>query len=310
MWHVYKHTNIYNDKVYIGMTSKDNPVRRWGKQGNGYFQHNPHFTAAIKKYGWDSGFKHEVLFSFETMEEAEEKEIELISFYDATNPKYGYNVLAGGNCSNHSSEETRRKQSEAHKGFHHSEETKQLLREINLGSKRSEEARRHMSESAKKRKRHPMSQETKDKISAKHKGKKLSQEQIDLLRLCNSITVSQYDLNGKFIQTFPSAKEAERRLGLKSTHINECCRSEGKTKPKSSNGYQWRYRDDGKDIGSVDEFHRPTKVGQYDEKDGLICVYENATEAARAIDGDGSAIRKCCKGKLKFHRGYKWKIVE
>ncbi len=309
MWYVYKHTNIYNGKVYIGMTSKDNPAIRWGKQGSGYSK-NLHFTATIKKYGWDEGFTHEVLFAFETKAEAEEKEIELIAFYNATNPNLGYNILIGGNCTDHPSEETRRKQSEAHKGFRHSEKTKQYLRQINLGVKKSAEACKHMSESAKKRKRTPMSQETKDKIGARNKGKKLFQEQIDLLKSKNITTVSQYELNGKFIRTFESAKEAEKALGLSDSHINECCKTEGKSKPKSSNGYQWRYRDDGEDIEPLSNFHRFAKIGQYDKDGTLIKIYESAVEASKAVDGDNSAIRKCCNGKLKTYKGYFWKFIK
>lgn len=90
---VYKHTNIINGKVYIGITVNE-PILRWGKDGHGYDKQK--FGIAIKEYGWDN-FSHEILFRHLTQEEAYKKEIELISFYDSTNPSRGYNVHKGGN---------------------------------------------------------------------------------------------------------------------------------------------------------------------------------------------------------------------
>lgn len=69
---VYKHTCIKNGKVYIGITSHT-MEQRAGLTGRGYKAHNPHFWAAIQKYGWKDGFTHEVLFTFDTIEEAEQK---------------------------------------------------------------------------------------------------------------------------------------------------------------------------------------------------------------------------------------------
>ena len=50
-------------------------------------------------------------------------------------------------------------------------------------------------------------------------------------------TVSQYDLNGHFIQTFESIAEANKYLGIKDSHISSCCSG----KRKTSNGYIWKY---------------------------------------------------------------------
>lgn len=91
IWTVYKHTSPVN-KVYIGITSQ-NPEDRW-LNGNNY-KGNKHFNSAIKKYGW-SNFKHEILFENLTKQEAKDKEIELITLYDSTNPDKGYNLSSGG----------------------------------------------------------------------------------------------------------------------------------------------------------------------------------------------------------------------
>jgi hypothetical protein len=52
---VYKHTNKYNNKIYIGIT-KQNPIKRWAN-GKGY-KINSHFRNAIEKYGWDNFTKY------------------------------------------------------------------------------------------------------------------------------------------------------------------------------------------------------------------------------------------------------------
>ena len=89
---VYKHTNVINGKVYIGITVNE-PVVRWGRNGDGYS--TQYFGIAIKKYGWEN-FKHEILFENLSAKEASQKEIELIKEYDATNSEKGYNIAKGG----------------------------------------------------------------------------------------------------------------------------------------------------------------------------------------------------------------------
>lgn len=110
-WCLYKHTNIINGKVYIGITKFGNsPSKRWGKNGNRY--NTQFFGKAIHKYGWDN-FEHEILFENLTEIEAKQKEIELIKFYDSSNLKKGYNLTKGGDGSLglFPNEETRIKQS-------------------------------------------------------------------------------------------------------------------------------------------------------------------------------------------------------
>lgn len=93
MYYVYKHTNIFNDKVYIGITCRD-PKKRWN---NGYgYRNNKYFWRSIQKYGWNEGFVHEILYEDLTYESACQKEIELIATYNSTNPNYGYNHHKGG----------------------------------------------------------------------------------------------------------------------------------------------------------------------------------------------------------------------
>ena len=91
-WCVYCHTNLFNGKKYVGITSK-NPKHRWSN-GNGY-KNNSHFSRAIKKYGWNN-FKHEILLLNESYDYACRAEVCLIKHYKLTNDKYGYNITEGG----------------------------------------------------------------------------------------------------------------------------------------------------------------------------------------------------------------------
>lgn len=53
--------------------------------------------------------------------------------------------------------------------------------------------------------------------------------------------VYQYDLNGKFIMSYPSTGIAAKAIGVKTpSHIGECCRG----KIKTYKGFVWRYAED------------------------------------------------------------------
>ena len=89
---VYCHENKSNGKLYFGIT-KTSTRRRWSR-GNGYkTQHI--FGKAIAKYGWD-GFEHIILFTGLSEEEAKQMEIDLIREFKTQDKRYGYNMTAGG----------------------------------------------------------------------------------------------------------------------------------------------------------------------------------------------------------------------
>lgn len=51
--------------------------------------------------------------------------------------------------------------------------------------------------------------------------------------------INQYDLDGNYIATYDSIREAERKTGTKNTGINACLHN----KYKKSNGFMWKYAD-------------------------------------------------------------------
>lgn len=165
---VYKHT-FPNGKVYIGIT-KRGVKSRW-RNGLGY-KKNKLMYKAINKYGWQN-ILHETLFENLTKAEAENKEIELISFLKSNDPRFGYNINNGGNCCGTHSKETREKISKALKGKQNClgrEISKEHLEKMKQGFLKSIENGTYML------KRGGHSQKTKDLISSKLKGKKKSEE--------------------------------------------------------------------------------------------------------------------------------------
>lgn len=236
---VYKHTSP-NNKVYIGITCKD-PKRRW-QNGNGYST-SVKFYRAIQKYGWEN-IKHEILFENLTKEQAEQKEIELIAFYNSTDERFGYNISSGGEnhfAGYHHSEETKRKISNAQKGeLNHmygkrwkmSEEGKEKIRQSRLGMVFTEEHKKNISK-GKSGKNHQnygkhLSLETRIKISKSNGGK----------------PICVYDKNTKeFIGEFNTRSEACSFLGL-SENAHKQIGVVLKHKRKSLYGYIWRYKDE------------------------------------------------------------------
>jgi group I intron endonuclease len=144
IYSVYKHTNLTNNKCYIGITRRD-PKVRWGHNGYNYTNSvNKHFANAIEKYGWD-GFAHEVLFSGLSKEDAENKEIELIAQYKSNQAEFGYNIENGGNCRGKTAEITKQRISQSNTGKKRTEEAKQKMRDVALrtAKERSERLRQH-----------------------------------------------------------------------------------------------------------------------------------------------------------------------
>lgn len=148
VYKVYMHTNLINNKKYIGITSRK-LNQRW-QNGHGY-KHNKFFYRAIQKYGWDN-FKHEVLLCNLTQEQAEMFEIELIKYYKSNNHEFGYNIQKGGNLGNTDltmSAETRKKMSLCRKNKKMNEITKQKISIANQGKVLSPVTRQKISQAKK-----------------------------------------------------------------------------------------------------------------------------------------------------------------
>ena len=220
------HTNIYNNKKYIGMTGQK-PEKRWGLNGYGYIG-NEYFYRAIQKYSWDS-FNHEILFCNLTIDEAEILEIEIIKHYKSTNPKLGYNIREGGCCTRIA------------------DTTREKLRLININRPKED---------------HPFlgkvhSEETKSKLRAKAierykdgshpvRGKVKSPEQRAILSAIKK-AVGKWKGSKNYrarkiicIETniiYNTIREAYIYTGISERNISAVCRK----KHKTAGGYHWEY---------------------------------------------------------------------
>jgi len=100
-WKVYAHILKKDNRAYIGITGKENPVWRWGTHGEGYTTpineklHHRKFANAINKYGWDN-FDHIILEENLLPEEAEKLEVEYIIKFNSI--KNGFNQDSEGNA--------------------------------------------------------------------------------------------------------------------------------------------------------------------------------------------------------------------
>lgn len=91
--YIYKITNNFNDKIYIGQTARDIDTRfaEHCSETRGHSRlHN-----AIQKYGWKN-FKIEEIEKI-PLSKLDEREIYWIKYYDSTNKEKGYNITKGGN---------------------------------------------------------------------------------------------------------------------------------------------------------------------------------------------------------------------
>lgn len=251
---VYMH-RFPNGKVYIGITSKK-PELRW-LSGKGYQTQNVY--KAILKYGWEN-IEHIILLSGLSKEEAERKEVELISMYDSTNPEKGYNIENGGDSTGKHSEATREKISRNKKGWNPSEETRRKMSEAKKGKPISEALRKALTGRpgkplSEKQKAallaanigRVVSEETRKRQSESHKGKKLPEEQRKKIsesgkisqRKCKAVRVIQFDLDGNQIRIWDCMTDITEELGISQPHICSCC----KGKRKTTGGFKWRYAD-------------------------------------------------------------------
>lgn len=97
---IYKFTNRINNKIYIGKANNLEERFKFHKRNynNSNLQdYNTKFYRALRKYGFEN-FDYEILESnkYWTEEILNQKEIEYIAKYQATEDEYGYNIQKGG----------------------------------------------------------------------------------------------------------------------------------------------------------------------------------------------------------------------
>ena len=198
---------------------------------------------AIKNYGWGNFITDYYECPDEDLDKHERWMIRVMG----TLAPGGYNLTEGG-LNGKKSEITKQRMSEAHIGKVLTEEHKMNMSEAQKGEKshwygkvsektpfygktHNEESKKKMSE-AKLSEKHPMygkthTEESKKKMSEAHMGEKNHK----------SKQVYQYDMNGKYIQSFISCREAGMYLKKAPANISSCARG-GREKAYD---FRWSY---------------------------------------------------------------------
>jgi len=135
------------------------------------------------------------------------------------------------------------------------------------------------------------------------------------------IAVVQLTLDGQYVATYPSIKQAAIETGLDDTGIGESCRGNR----KQSSGYFWmfeskylHYKEEGKleseikkmkeDLNKRKEIHG-TYILQSTVENIPVEVYISGKSITRKHGFDSSTISKCCRGIFHKMYGYKWEYI-
>lgn len=161
---IYKTTNLINNKIYIGKHQTENI-------NDSYLGSGINLKKAIKKHGLEN-FKKEILFIFDTEEEMNRKEKELIN-EDFISDENNYNLGIGGEGGPHfkGKKHTQEAIDKSNRTQEYIEKRKKTFKENfekginkswNKGKKQTIEHNKKISEGCKGR---IISEETKEKIS-------------------------------------------------------------------------------------------------------------------------------------------------
>lgn len=209
-----------------------------------------------------------------------------IDRYDTRNPKFGYNVAAGGTGSIGVKwdDERKRKHSESVSGDgnpmfgrHHSKETIALMSKnrAKVGmTKEQIQSRTETLIKANKRRRKP---------------------------------IRQLDLNGNLIATYPGMGELEKETGFSHSTICNVCRGKNDT----AYGFRWEYEDESlRKQADERRKERPSlgnAVVQLSLDGAEIAQFKSLSAAERETGLSRDRIGDCCVGGLESYGGYQWR---
>lgn len=116
--------------------------------------------------------------------------------------------------------------------------------------------------------------------------------------------VSQFNLSGEYITTFPCAADAAEVIGVSPSSIRHNCNGDTKT----CGGFLWQW-----DVDKVYNNDIPQsvkiecKILQIDEKGNIVGEYKSMKEASRQTGINYAGIYNCCRNAQNKAGGYKWK---
>lgn len=236
MFIVYKHTNVLNNKAYIGFT-KHSIEERWNQHCTDSSRGSMFaFHKAIRKYGHES-FKHEILEQCDSLENGMKREAFWIKQEKSLITENGYNMREGGSgpyaWTDDMKEMHRQKTSEGTKRAFKNPEIKERHKIATKIARNTPEARKRNSEA--QRLNNKVNPEINKKRSLTTK-KTWSNPELPALKRISK-PVQQLDMNGNIIFQYRSAHHAARELNLSQGSISNVAR--GRT--KTAGGFIWKY---------------------------------------------------------------------
>ena len=331
---IYEHISP-SGNVYVGQTN--NVRRRWSGNGTQYLHKKRNgeyvqkvFARAILKYGWKN-FKHKIILEGLDKSNADYAEIYLITWYKLHNKSY--NMAKGGtgcNIHHHFTLEEKKKLSERikanppMKGKHHTPEALVKIIAANRNRIYTPEQKEKMRLSGKKLGSLPITEERREK----YRKYRIAHPET-WVGGRNKKEVFQYDLQGNFITSYPSAQDASIAVKGTDKRVPDICRCY-KGKAASALGYIWRLEkvdhiDTSKykivktkqgallyDMSPESKLRRRIghgkPVNQYSLDGKYITTYNSTVDASEKIGICHTTIGKCCnhKGRSKTAGGYLW----
>lgn len=254
MWKVYKRT-FPNGKVYIGITSKTLEERLQAGYSN-----NHKLALAIVECGKENLIS-EVLEEYQDYDTAHERELYYIQQYkDICYNKVGNAKSRGKSCTVPPAQSNPQEHTCTEKSAHYKSHILPLT----------------------------------TKPIGRH-----------------SCPISVYDLTGKYITTYESAKIASKETGVNNGEIINCCkgsRSNGRNRYQSK-GLIFRYA-----VDKLNEFPEKNlhckSINQYTLDGEYIRTFNSIKDAWLKTGISQASIIKVCKGITKSTKGYIWKYAE
>ena len=273
MAYIYKISNDFDNKIYIGKTTR-NVATRFEE----HFKKTSGCNSYIDNDMAKKGIEH---FSYEIIEECSiddmnEREKYWISYYHSyiKDPlcQGGYNLTPGGDGRSLSDEQLFNIRQLWEQGLIAAE----ISRELNI------------------------SQSTIFHRISQYEDFDFEENKIKSNKWCWK-AISQYTIDGEYIKDYDSIAQAAREMKISNSgEIHQAI-----NKHTICHGYRWTYKNEKLIIKT-----NKKQVAQIDIKTGkIIKIYEGAREAGRETGFDYTGIIKTCNGKQKTSRGYIWRYI-
>lgn len=171
---IYSIRNTVDGKRYIGQSiNVAKRLQEHRRKMAAKTHYNYRLKLAVSEFGLDA-------FEFELVEEVPQdlldvREISWISYFNTTDPKYGYNLTTGG-YSHVPSAETRAKIAASLRGVPHSEARRRKESEAHKGFCMPEDTKLKLSKALRGRPKPPRTKEHARKIAAANRGRKQDPE--------------------------------------------------------------------------------------------------------------------------------------